>query len=118
MGEEHVFLGKEIQEPRDFSEGTARIIDEEVQRILSEALERATELIRTNRDKLDRLTEALLAHEELDTDEVNKVFAGVPIGELKKEPPKPTPTPTPTATPQPEPIPAPEPPPKPGLAFG
>ncbi|HXD88204.1 MAG TPA: ATP-dependent zinc metalloprotease FtsH [Urbifossiella sp.] len=118
QGEEHVFLGKEIHEQRDFSEGTARIIDEEVQRILSEALERATELIRTNRDKLDRLTEALLMHEELDTDEVNKVFAGVPVAELKKEPPKPAPTPTPTATPQPEPVAAPEPPPKPGLAFG
>ena len=37
VGEEHVFLGKEIQEPRDFSEGTAQIIDEEVQRILREA---------------------------------------------------------------------------------
>ena len=33
VGEEHVFLGKEIQEQRDFSEGTATIIDEEVQRI-------------------------------------------------------------------------------------
>ena len=31
IGEEHVFLGKEIQEPRDFSEGTAAVIDEEVQ---------------------------------------------------------------------------------------
>ncbi len=30
IGEEHVFLGKEIQEPRDFSEETAAVIDEEV----------------------------------------------------------------------------------------
>ena len=38
VGEEHVFLGKEIQEPRDFSEGTAQLIDEEVRRLLQEAV--------------------------------------------------------------------------------
>ncbi|HEY3789257.1 MAG TPA: hypothetical protein VGL71_10395, partial [Urbifossiella sp.] len=92
------------------------IIDEEVQRILAEALERATDLIRTNRDKLDRLTDALLMHEELDTEEVNRVFAGAPIEGVKKEPPKPQPIAAPTPTP--EPLVAPEIPPKPGLAFG
>jgi cell division protease FtsH len=45
IGEEHVFLGKEIQEPRDFSEGTAHIIDEEVQRLLREADQRAYDLL-------------------------------------------------------------------------
>ena len=35
-GEEHTFLGKDIYESRDFSEGTARLIDEEVQRLLRE----------------------------------------------------------------------------------
>src|SRR5262249_58433687 len=60
--DEHVFLGKEIHEPRDFSEGTAKIIDEEVQRIMTAALARATELLKQHRDKLDRLTEALLIH--------------------------------------------------------
>jgi cell division protease FtsH len=117
VGEEHVFLGKEIHEQRDFSEGTAKIIDEEVQRILIEAEQRAGELLKQHRDKLDRLTEALLAHEELDAEEVDKVFAGVPIPELKKEPPKPQPVPE-VAQPVPEKVAAPEVPPKPGLAFG
>jgi cell division protease FtsH len=116
IGEEHVFLGKEIHEQRDFSEGTAKIIDEEVQRILGEAEQRAGELLRQHRDRLDRLTEALLVHEELDTDEVDKVFNGVPINELKKEPPKPEPAAA--APPVPETVAAPEVPPKPGLAFG
>src|SRR5438552_8559213 len=53
IGEEHVFLGKEIQEPRDFSEGTAQMIDEEVQRLLREADQRAEELLSSNRGKLD-----------------------------------------------------------------
>ena len=45
VGEEHVFLGKEIQEARDFSDGTATIIDEEVQRILREADDHAYKLL-------------------------------------------------------------------------
>ena len=57
IGEEHVFLGKEIQEQRDFSEETAHVIDEEVQRLLREADERAYHLLENNRDKLDRLVE-------------------------------------------------------------
>jgi cell division protease FtsH len=116
QGEEHVFLGKEIHDTRDFSEGTARIIDEEVARILREAQDRASELIRTNRDKLDRLTDALLVHEELDMEDVNRLFAGVPIAELKKEPPKPAAAPPVVAAPEPASVP--ESAPKPGLAFG
>jgi cell division protease FtsH len=119
QAEEHVFLGKEMHEPRDFSEGTAKVIDEEVQSILSEALRRATDLIQTHRDKLDRLTEALLVHEELDTEEVNKVFAGVPISELKKEPPKTAEMPALAETkPRTEAAPPSEPEIPPGLAFG
>ncbi len=78
VGEEHVFLGKEIAESRDFSEGTARIIDEEVQRILSEAETRAYGLLEKNREDLDRLANALLQQEELDREEVDKLLRKVP----------------------------------------
>jgi ATP-dependent metalloprotease FtsH len=74
IGEEHVFLGKEIQEPRDFGEGTAQIIDEEVQRILREAEERAFSLLKQNRDKMERLVEALLQKEELLKDEMEQIL--------------------------------------------
>ena len=53
VGEEHVFLGKEIQEPRDFSEGTAEVIDEEVQKLLREADQRAYEMLGTHRAELE-----------------------------------------------------------------
>jgi cell division protease FtsH len=92
VGEEHVFLGKEIQEQRDFSEGTATIIDEEVQRILTEADEQAFKLIEAHRDKMDRLVEALLLREELMRDEIDAIFRaesnGVvtgPVGVISKE---------------------------------
>jgi cell division protease FtsH len=79
IGEEHVFLGKEIQEPRDFSEGTAQIIDEEVQKLLREADDHAQQVLAQNRDKLDALVEALLQREELLKDEIEKVLDGEPL---------------------------------------
>jgi cell division protease FtsH len=116
QGEEHVFLGKEIIESRTFSEGTARLIDEEIQRILLDAETKALHLVTTHRDKLDALADALLLHEEIDRDEVEKIMSGVPVSELRKEPPK---AESPAAAPATEPpVPAAETPPKPGLAFG
>jgi cell division protease FtsH len=74
IGEEHVFLGKEIQEPRDFSEGTAQVIDEEVQALLRAADQKAFELLRDNRAELDRIVDALLEREELDRKEIKELL--------------------------------------------
>src|SRR5205085_11482988 len=74
VGEEHVFLGKEIQEPRDFSEGTAQIIDEEVQRLLREADEQAFELLKANRDKIEKLVDALMSREEMTREEIDHLL--------------------------------------------
>jgi len=84
IGEEHVFLGKEIQEPRDFSEETAFIIDEEVQRLLREADQRAFELLENHRDDLDRLVEALLQKEELHKEEIEEILGKRPAAEEKQ----------------------------------
>lgn len=74
MGEEHVFLGKEIQEPRDFSEGTAQVIDEEVQRILRDADDHAFALLQANRDKIEKLVDALMSREELLKEEIEQLL--------------------------------------------
>jgi cell division protease FtsH len=74
MGEEHIFLGKEIQEARDFSESTAAVIDEEVQKLLREADEHAYELLQANRDKVERIVEALLQREELLREEIDEIL--------------------------------------------
>jgi len=73
-GEDHVFLGKELHDARDFSDGTARLIDEEVQRILREAEERAYRLLADHREQLELLTMALLEREELDRDDVERLL--------------------------------------------
>jgi len=64
-GEEHPFLGKEMAEPREFSEHTAKLIDEEVSRILQEAADRAHSMLAQSRDKLDRVAQALVTQEVL-----------------------------------------------------
>ncbi|MDR2728650.1 MAG: cell division protein FtsH, partial [Chitinispirillales bacterium] len=78
QGEEHPFLGKEISQPKDFSEYTARLIDEEVQRIILEQQERAMSVLSANRDKLDNLAAALMEYETLENVEVDKILAVAP----------------------------------------
>jgi cell division protease FtsH len=53
----------------DVSEETQRMIDEEVRRLVNEAHDEVVELLKANRDKLDRLAQALLEHETLDQDD-------------------------------------------------
>jgi hypothetical protein len=65
-GEEHPFLGKEMSEPREFSDHTARLIDEEIVRILRAAADRAEDLLRTHRAKLESLATSLEREEVLD----------------------------------------------------
>jgi cell division protease FtsH len=67
---QNVFLGEEIAQRRDYSEATARRIDEEVRRLLEESYQRATETLESHRDGLDRVAEQLIAHEEIPGEKV------------------------------------------------
>jgi cell division protease FtsH len=77
--EEQIFLGREIAQHRDFSEDTAIKIDLEVNRIVSEQYARATKILTENRETMERLTEALLEHESLDSAQLRRVVAGLPV---------------------------------------
>lgn len=71
-----VFLGKNLAEERNYSDTTAHIIDEEVQKIIDEAYAIAKKILEENRDKLNLLSAALLEKEVLEAEEVKKI-AGV-----------------------------------------
>ena len=71
---DHPFLGRDVYEQREFSDHTARIIDDEVTRILNEAAEKSTKLLSDNRDKLDALATALEQREMLDDNEVVEII--------------------------------------------
>lgn len=64
--DEMIFLGKQIHENRDYSEKVAEAIDGEITRILKDALARATEVIRTNRPKMDAIVHELLEKETIE----------------------------------------------------
>ncbi len=66
-----VFLGREMGSRREnYSESTAREIDQEVRRIVDTQYELAVKVLEKNRDKLNRLAEALLERETLDSEEI------------------------------------------------
>jgi cell division protease FtsH len=72
--EEHPFLGREIAQPRQFSEATAQLIDEEVSRILRTAAQKAADMLSQHRDKLDALAHALEQEETLDDAAIEAVI--------------------------------------------
>ncbi len=80
--EEMVFLGKEISEQRDYSEETAKAIDEEVNRFINEGYKKAEQVITEHKDKLEEITQQLLEKEVLEQEEFEAIFT--PKIDLKK----------------------------------
>lgn len=72
--EDHIFLGKELAQQQDFSDHTARLIDEEVYRLLTETEQEVKSLLENHRESLEKLAEALLEHETLTSEEVAALF--------------------------------------------
>jgi cell division protease FtsH len=71
---DQVFLGEEIAQRREYSEITAREVDEEVKAILGTSYERAVNTLKEHRDGLDRLANTLLANEEILGEEVLRIL--------------------------------------------
>jgi cell division protease FtsH len=69
--EEQIFLGREIAQHRDYSEDTARLIDEEVRAIVEKAENIAYDILTKHRDKLDIVAKALLEKEVLDGHQID-----------------------------------------------
>ena len=111
---DHVFMGRDMVQRKDYSEFTAQEIDTEVKRIINEAYNRAKSLIEQHRDKLEIIANALLEYETLDGEQVNDI---VKTGVFTPPPPDPKvepPSGAVAATPLPE-VPKPVPPKLPGF---
>lgn len=105
--EEAIFLGREIAQHRDYSEDTAIRIDQEVKKIVMTGYRKASEILETHRESLERIAQALLEREVLDGAEIKLLIEGKPLPE------KPTPAPVPEVEAKPAPAPKPEPKPVP-----
>ncbi len=82
FGDNHdtVFLGRDITRTENVSEETARRIDVEIQRIITEQYERAKIIITERRAALDKIAEALLEHETLEGRHVLEILE---FGEIR-----------------------------------
>ena len=77
--EGEVFLGKNYGSGgsrMNVSGETAKIIDEEVRRVVDECYSRANQILVDNRDKLDKMAEALIQYETIDSDQIDDIMAG------------------------------------------
>jgi cell division protease FtsH len=79
--EEHIFLGREMSRPKDYSEETAIVIDGEIKRIVLECAAHARHLIDANLTKLHSLAQALLDRESLDGEEIARILRTQPLQE-------------------------------------
>src|SRR6185295_3735797 len=84
--EEQIFLGREIAQHQDYSEDTAIKIDQEVKRIVMEQYNRARQIILENKEAMIRLAEALLERESLDSLQIRRLIAGLPLDEDQPTP--------------------------------
>ena len=73
-GEDHVFLGREMAQAKDYSEATAQIIDSEVHDLVATQEAQAQKLVSENRERLDALAAALLERETLEAKEIDAVL--------------------------------------------
>jgi cell division protease FtsH len=91
--EEHIFLGREMAQQKDYSEETAVMIDQEVRRFIEEAEARAREILTTHIDKLHALAHALLEKEIIDGREMDRIIGMSPDGSSEPvEEPAPSPS--------------------------
>ncbi|UCD12774.1 MAG: ATP-dependent zinc metalloprotease FtsH [Nitrospinaceae bacterium] len=92
--EEQVFLGKDFQTQKNFSDQTAKLIDQEVKTLVMGGYNKAKDIISENREDLEKLAQALLERETLDAEEIRLIIKGGdsgtgPLASEDKAPAKP-----------------------------
>ena len=127
LGRDHdmPFLGRDMGSAPDYSDEIAREIDDEIRRVIEEAHDTATRVLREHMDELHNLSLLLIEHETIDKDQFERLLAGEDVATIFPEevgpvtPPSPeTPEKKPALRPSPRTIPgaAMQPPPPEGAA--
>lgn len=80
QGEEQIFLGREIAQHKDYSEETAKIIDNEISRLIKESYDKAKTTLQENMDILHKLAELLLEKETVLGAELDKLIRSMRPG--------------------------------------
>ena len=83
--EEHIFLGREIAQHRDYSEQTAQKIDAAVKQIIVEANDTVTRLLQENMDILKAIADELLEKETIMLDDLDRIIAELRVDDQSME---------------------------------
>jgi cell division protease FtsH len=81
-----VFLGRSVTQNQNMSEETARLVDTEIKRLVTEGYEEAKKILKTNKNDWEKLALALMEYETLTGDEIKDVIAGKAIDKTKEAP--------------------------------
>lgn len=81
-----VFLGKSVTQSKNVSEDTARAVDAEIKKLVTDAHAEATKLLTEKKKEWETLAEALLEYETLTGDEIKSLLAGEKIDKSKESP--------------------------------
>ena len=74
--EEEVFLGHSVTQRKNVSDATAKVIDEEIRRIVDEGEQTARDILTAHLDELHALAKGLLEYETLSADEIRRIIKG------------------------------------------
>ncbi len=74
--EDEVFLGRSVTQHKHISDETHRELDAEVRKIIDQAYRITTEILESNRDKLDLMADALMKYETIDVKQIDQIMKG------------------------------------------
>ncbi len=81
-----VFLGRSVTQNQNMSEETARLVDAEIKRLVTEGYEEAKKILQTHKKDWEKLAKALMEYETLTGDEIKDVIKGATIDKTKDAP--------------------------------
>ena len=81
-----VFLGKSVTQNKNMSEDTARLVDAEIKRLVTESYEGAQKLLKEKNKEWETLAQALMEYETLTGDEIKQILSGEKVDKSKENP--------------------------------
>ena len=82
--EQEVFLGRSVSQQKNLSDFTAKIIDDEIRKIVDDAYLDATKILKKKKKDLDLIANALLEYETLNSDDITNVIKGKKLDKDEK----------------------------------
>jgi cell division protease FtsH len=81
LGEDEVFIGRDYQTTKSYSEEAAASIDREVKLLIDKAYDHCKQILSDNSEQLHRVVEFLLEHESMSGDQFTACMEGNPVGD-------------------------------------